>query len=463
MTPKERSRKKRKHRSNIWHYILAVAGITLIVMTMVFLIKAGIGGNDKQRLTQTEENMMMSESSLTDNKANVQTPDNTGPAQSPGDTVPAESDNTASATPADTPSPKYDDEARSLISRMSLEQKTAQLFIITPEALTGYSCVTQAGDATFKALQEYPVGGLIYFPQNLQNPRQLKEMTSQTQEFASRLKLPPLFLSIDEEGGKVARIANHEGFKLPKTEPMSIIGESKDTAKAYEAGAVIGTYLEDFGINLDFAPDADVLTNPGNTVVRDRSFGSDPELVTKMAEAYLKGLEDHNVYGTPKHFPGHGATEGDSHKGFAYTYKSWEELEKAELIPFAELIKDGTPFIMAGHISLPQITGDDTPSSLSAQVLTDYLRNTMGYEGIIITDALNMGAIQNNYPSGQAAVMALKAGSDMLLMPADFKEAYDGVLSSVRNGELTEERIDESLVRILSVKLEWVSKYQPHK
>ena len=211
--------------------------------------------------------------------------------------------------------------------------------------------------------------------------------------------------------------------------------------------------MEEFGINLDFAPDADVLTNPDNTVVLDRSFGSDPVLVTQMVKAYMQGLEEHHVYGTPKHFPGHGATEGDSHKGFAYTYKTWDELEQAELVPFAGLIQDNTPFIMAGHISLPQVTGDDTPSSLSSQVLTDYLRETMGYNGIIITDALNMGAIQDNYPPDRAAVMALQAGADLLLMPADFKEAYNGVLDAVKTGELTEERIDQSLTRILGLKL----------
>ena len=204
---------------------------------------------------------------------------------------------------------------------------------------------------------------------------------------------------------------------------------------------------------MDFAPDADVLTNPDNTVVLDRSFGSDPVLVTQMTKAYMKGLEEHHVYGTPKHFPGHGATQGDSHKGFAYTYKTWDELEQAELVPFAGLIQDNTPFIMAGHISMPRITGDDTPSSLSPQVLTGYLRETMGYKGIIITDALNMGAVQDNYPPDQAAVMALQAGADLLLMPADFREAYGGVLNAVKTGELTEERIDQSLTRILSVKL----------
>ena len=278
-------------------------------------------------------------------------------------------------------------------------------------------------------------------------------MTARTQELAAGLNQLPLFLSIDEEGGKVARIANHEGFDLPKVDTMAEIGKSRDISRAYEAGSVSGEYLEELGINLDLAPDTDVLTNPDNTVVLDRSFGSDPVLVTQMTKACMKGPEEHHVYGSPKHFPGHGATQGDSHKGFAYTYKTWDELEQAELVPFAGLIQDNTPFIMAGHISLPRITGDDTPSSLSPQVLTGYLRETMGYKGIIITDALNMGAVQDNYPPDQAAVMALQAGADLLLMPADFREAYGGVLNAVKTGELTEERIDQSLTRILSVKL----------
>ena len=136
-------------------------------------------------------------------------------------------------------------------------------------------------------IRDSPVGGLIYFPQNLQNPGQLKTMTAKTQEFASGLNQPPLFLSIDEEGGKVARIANHQGFDLPKVDTMAEIGKTGDTSRAYEAGSVIGGYLEEFGINLDFAPDADVLTNPDNTVVLDRSFGSDPVLVTQMVKAYM--------------------------------------------------------------------------------------------------------------------------------------------------------------------------------
>ncbi len=433
MTTRKHSRKKRNQKGIKWFYITA-AGLVSAVILAAILFKIRADSADSQRPAGTSVSQKIAGSG-----------DRAG--DSPNEENRPDKGNQWNKTNIDNTN------IRTIISQMSLEQKAAQLFIITPEALTGFQTVTQAGDATYKALQEYPVAGLIYFPQNLQNPKQLKTMTARTQELAAGLNQLPLFLSIDEEGGKVARIANHEGFDLPKVDTMAEIGKSRDISRAYEAGSVIGEYLEELGINLDFAPDADVLTNPDNTVVLDRSFGSDPVLVTQMTKAYMKGLEEHHVYGTPKHFPGHGATQGDSHKGFAYTYKTWDELEQAELVPFAGLIQDNTPFIMAGHISLPRITGDDTPSSLSPQVLTGYLRETMGYKGIIITDALNMGAVQDNYPPDQAAVMALQAGADLLLMPADFREAYGGVLDAVKTGELTEERIDQSLTRILSVKL----------
>ena len=441
MTTRGHSRKKRKQTGMKWLYITA-AGLVCAVILAAILFKIRAGSMDSRHPAGTDASQ---EIAAAGDKEGDGTGDSPNPENQPDPVSLSDKTNTDNTDNAD---------IRAVISQMSLEQKTAQLFIITPEALTGFKTVTLAGDATYKALQEYQVGGLIYFPQNLQNPGQLKTMTAKTQEFASGLNQPPLFLSIDEEGGKVARIANHQGFDLPKVDTMADIGKTGDTSRAYESGSVIGEYLEEFGINLDFAPDADVLTNPDNTVVLDRSFGSDPNMVTQMVKAYMRGLEEHHVYGTPKHFPGHGATEGDSHKGFAYTYKTWDELEQAELVPFASLVEDGTPFIMAGHISLPRITGDDTPSSLSPRILTEYLRNTMGYKGIIVTDALNMGAIQNNYTSGRAAVMALEAGADLLLMPADFKEAYTGVLDAVKTGELTEQRLDQSLERILRVKLE---------
>lgn len=458
MAERGHSRKKPSQSAGGGHFGAVAVIIVLLVLAAAILVRIDMGKRDGHRVAEMDGEKIAGgdEGSVAEeNRDGGSRPEDAKPADPSG---PGESTADFSSAPSSpsTPADTIDSRIQDILSRMTLNQKVAQLFIITPEALTGYTTVTRAGDATRCALQEYPVGGLIYFSQNLQTPDQFREMTGETQEYALALQGFPLFLSIDEEGGTVARLANHSGFGLPRVDTMAGIGAGGDPAKAYEAGSLIGAYLEDFGINLNYAPDADVLTNPKNTVVRDRSFGSDPELVAQMAEAYLKGLEEHRVYGTPKHFPGHGATEGDSHMGFAYTGKTWEELEKAELVPFARMIADGTPFLMAGHISAPAITGDDTPSSLSRQMLTGYLRDTMGYDGIIITDALNMGAIQDNYPSGKAAVMAFTAGADLLLMPADFKEAYNGILDAVQNGDVTEKRIDESLTRILKVKLEWM-------
>lgn len=224
--------------------------------------------------------------------------------------------------------------AREILDQMTMEEKAAQLFIITPEQLTGGSQVTVADETIREALKQYPVGGLIYFSGNLVDPAQLKEMTSHTQTYAMEHSGIPLFLSIDEEGGDIARIGTHEGFQVEQVSAMAEIGASGDWAMAYDAGNTIGTYLREYGINVDFAPDADVLTNPDNTVVKTRSFGTDPELVTKMSLAYLDGLTGQGVYGVPKHFPGHGATKGDSHQGYAYADKTWEELEKTDLVPF---------------------------------------------------------------------------------------------------------------------------------
>lgn len=348
-----------------------------------------------------------------------------------------------------------EEQALQMVSRMTPEQKIAQLFVVTPEALTGYERVVRAGEATRQALEQYPVGGLIYFSGNLQNPDQLKDMTGHIQGYAEEVEGLPLFLSIDEEGGDIARIGNHSGFEVSKVSCMSEIGASGDTEKAFEAGDQIGTYLEELGINLDFAPDADVLTNPRNTVVKSRSFGSDPQLVADMVRAYRNGLESHQVYGVPKHFPGHGATEEDSHKEFAYVRKSWEELEQAELVPFRDQIQEGVSFLMVGHISLPEILETDMPASLSYEVITGYLREQMGYDGIVITDALNMGAIQNHYASADACILAFQSGVDLLLMPADFHSAYEGMLSALEAGEITQERLDASVMRIVKAKLRW--------
>lgn len=339
-----------------------------------------------------------------------------------------------------------------MIADMSLEERVLQLFVITPEALTRVDTVVAAGEATKEAIIERPVGGLIYFQKNLQNPEQVKEMLSNTYQYYREAGAPVPFLSVDEEGGSVARIGGQSAFGVERLPDMRVIGENGNAEEAKRVGDVIGSYLSELGFNLDFAPDADVLTNPQNEVVKKRSFGSDAELVSRMSMAVVKGLEEHGIYATLKHYPGHGAALSDSHKGYAYTDKTLEELMEEELIPFKEGISEDIHFIMVAHISVPEITKDTVPCSLSPYMVTDVLREQLGYQGIVITDAMNMGAISQEYNSKEASVMALKAGVDLVLMPTDFEEAYQGVLSAIEEGELTEERIDESVRRVLRLK-----------
>ena len=262
-----------------------------------------------------------------------------------------------------------------------------------------------------------------------------------------------MFLCVDEEGGTVARIAGSGRFDVDRVGNMSDVGATGDEENARKAGETIGTYLSDLGFNVDFAPVADVLTNPDNSIVKYRSFGSDSDTVSDMSVAMAKGLESKGLEAVYKHFPGHGATAGDTHLGAAFTNKSVDELSESELVPFQKAIDDGASFIMVSHISAPGITGHDTPASLSDIIITDILRDKMGYKGIVITDAMEMGAISQKYSSSEAAILALEAGADIILTPENFRDAYEGVLGAVDSGKISEERIDESVRRILEVKM----------
>lgn len=348
-----------------------------------------------------------------------------------------------------------DEQIDEMLEGMTLGEKAAQLFVVLPEDLVdGVSCVVQAGDATRKGLETYPVGGIIYMEQNLQSEEQVKEMLRNVQQFSRERTGLPLLTCVDEEGGTVARVAGSGNFDVTNVGNMSEIGASGDTERARQAGETIGTYLSELGFNLDFAPDADVWSNPANEIVRYRSFGTDPKRVSEMSMAVLDGLMSKSVTGVIKHFPGHGATEGDTHEGYAYTNKTWGELEICELIPFQTGIEQEVPMIMVGHISLPNVTEDVTPASLSNEIVTKRLREQMGYDGVVVTDAMNMGAVAENYEPAEAAVKALQAGVDLILMPEDFRAAYQGVMDAVEDGTLSKKRIDQSLRRILRLKLE---------
>ena len=345
-------------------------------------------------------------------------------------------------------------EAEKILESMTLEEKAAQIFFVTPEDITGVDTATVAGDATRQALETYPVGGIVYFSKNILEPEQTRSMLGNTWEYSQEVMKIPVWLGVDEEGGQVARVAENPQFQVTRYDSMRSIGDTGDPEQAYEAGETIASYLKDLGFNMDFAPDADVISNPQNTVIGDRSFGTDPDLVGEMTADAVAGFQDQGISACIKHFPGHGQTEGDTHEGYAYTEKTLEEMRNSDLIPFQRGIKAGTDFVMVSHISAPNAVSQDLPASLSSEFITDLLRGEMGYDGIIITDAMNMGAITDRYDSAQAPVMAFQAGADMILMPEDFQSAYEGILQAVNSGTISEERLDQSVMRILETKLE---------
>lgn len=345
------------------------------------------------------------------------------------------------------------------LSAMTLREKVGQLFCVRPESFdTALEWDTYEKVASYqlrevtpqmlKVNAEYPVGGIILFAHNIDNPDQLDTLVKHLKAFNGS----PL-LYIDEEGGRVARIANNDNFQVKKYVSMGAIGQTGDPANAYECGHTIGTYLKRYGLDVDLAPVADVNTNPRNPVIGPRAFSDDPKLAAKMVVQYLKGLKKAGVAGCVKHFPGHGDTQTDTHFGYAQTGKTWEEMLSCEMVPFKAAIDNGVPMVMTAHIAAPAVTGTNEPATLSPVILTDKLRKELGFNGVIITDGMSMGAITRQYTPAQATLLSLQAGADIILGPKDFMPAFDAVVAAVeRDSTLTEARIDESVRRILKLK-----------
>ncbi len=344
------------------------------------------------------------------------------------------------------------------LKEMTLREKVGQLFCVRPEAFdVALEWDTYTKIATYqlqavneqmvKVNAEYPAGGIILFAHNIKDEPQLAAFMEDLRAFNG----DPLFY-IDEEGGRVARIGNNENFQVEKFPAMGEIGRSGDTKNALRAGKVIGGYLRHYGFDVDLAPVADVNTNPKNPVIGSRAFSDDPKVAADMVTAFLKGLDEAGVAGCVKHFPGHGDTQTDSHYGYAQTTKTWEEMLSCEMVTFKAAIKAGVPMIMTAHIGTPGVSGDELPATVNPVILTDKLRNELGYKGVIITDGMAMGAITRQYNSAEAAILSLQAGADIILGPKDFIEAFDAVLGAVENGTLSEERIDESVRRVLTLK-----------
>ncbi len=239
---------------------------------------------------------------------------------------------------------------------------------------------------------------------------------------------------------------------MKKYESMEAIGNTGDPANAYECGNTIGTYLQQYGFDIDFAPVADVNTNPENIVIGPRAFSGDPAVAAPMVTNYLQGLKDAGITGCIKHFPGHGDTKADTHYGYAQTMKTWAEMLQCEMVTFRAGIEWGCQLIMTAHIAAPNVTGADVPSTMSSIILQDKLRGELGYQNIIVTDAISMGAITNQYSTAEAAVGSILAGVDIVLDPSNYIVAFEAVMSAIDNGTITEDRINQSVRRILRLR-----------
>ena len=355
--------------------------------------------------------------------------------------------------------PSLEDKVEEQLRQMTLREKVGQMIFIRPEDLDTTIHWNTFDDLMPLELQEvndcmkgvnekYPVGGIILYAWNIKDETQLSRFISQIR----LLKGSPL-LCIDEEGGRVARIANNANFNVKKYESMSAIGITGDPANAYECGNTIGTYLKKYGFDIDFAPVADVNTNPENIVIGARAFSDNPEVAAPMVTNYLQGLKDAGITGCIKHFPGHGDTKADTHYGYAQTLKTWDEMMNCEMITFKAGINWGCQFIMTAHIGTPNVTGSDIPATMSSVILQDKLRGELDYQNIIITDAMEMGAVTQQYTSAEAAVGSILAGVDIVLGPKDFVDAYDAVVKAVEDRIITEERINQSVRRILTYRM----------
>ena len=346
---------------------------------------------------------------------------------------------TAEPTPEPTPDP-----AEQLLADMTLREKLCQLLVVQPQMLTGEKTVTAVDDALIEALKEYPVGGFLLAAAHMKTADQLSALTRDLSR-----AVPGAILAVDEEGGRVGRLM----YSVGTTKLQSMYSYKDEGAKtAYKNAWILAQDLKSFGFNTDFAPVADVWTVKGNIAIGDRAYSDDYDEAAELIASAVKGFHDGGALCCLKHFPGHGSTATDSHEEAAIVQKDPDTLKKEDLKPFVSGIKAGADMVMIGHITVPEI--DDAPASMSRKITTDLLRKNLGFEGVIITDGLQMAAA-GSIPDGEKALRCLNAGADLLLEIADVQGTIETLERAVKDGKLKESRIDESILRVLHMKLEY--------
>lgn len=365
----------------------------------------------------------------------------------PRTSLPTPPTSTVVAPPPPSPSP-----SPSPVLEMSVEEKVGQLFMPVlygatadtehQENLARYGVGTPA-----EVIEKYHLGGMILFPGtgNIENARQVAELTAGLRKASPKV---PLLIGVDQENGIVSRL---KGI-ITDLPGASVIGQTGDTRNARDAARVTAEELNALGISLDFAPVADVNVNPNNPVIGPRAYGNDPEEVADMVGAAVQGFHDGGVATTVKHFPGHGDTNVDSHTSLPVIDHTRAQWEKLDAPPFKEAIANDVDAIMSAHIVMPALDPSGDPATLSKKILTGVLRDELGFNGVVFTDALNMEGVRKKYGDGEVAVRAILAGVDILLMPPDFDAAHDAVLAAIRSGRISATRLNASVERILALK-----------
>jgi beta-N-acetylhexosaminidase len=364
------------------------------------------------------------------------------PAQA---TPPAQGSPTRQATPQPGP-------VERVLSKMSVEQKVGQLFMpvvygTSADTVSGENQARYGAQTPAKVIAKYHLGGVILFPQNVKSVGQVVGLTNGLQRASKQV---PLLIGTDQENGLVSRMS----ALMTDFPGAGEIGATGDPAYSRAVAKATGEELRALGVNLDFAPVADVNINPRNPIIGRRAFGKDPKRVATMVSAAVKGFADADVAATAKHFPGHGDTSVDSHTGLPVIKHTRAEWEKIDAPPFKAAIDAGVDAVMSAHIVFPKLDPSGDPATLSKPILTGLLREKLGFNGVVSTDALNMAGVRQKYNDGEIAVRAVLAGADILLMPNDLPKAYQAVLSAVKSGRISKQRLDQSVTRLLKLKQE---------
>ncbi len=445
--------------------LIMIAALTALTIVLLLFSACGKVGQDKDHGVGmagqgTAEGSQISQTSQTSQISQISQSSKTAPGGSideslngspghPSDGSTAEKTAEPEKSPTQPENWEYGEDAENdevavadLIGEMSLDEKIGQLFIIGFEG-------TVLDNALKELILQKHIGGVILFKRNIKDAEQLIALNNSIKEINSNNKTP-LFVSVDEEGGRVSRMPD-QVKKLPSGKT---IGEINSSSLSYEVGSLLALKTKAFGFNMDFAPVLDIWSNPQNTVIGDRAFGTTPEAVLENGIPLMNGIRDGGVIPVVKHFPGHGDTIVDSHFGLPAVDYDVERLESFEWVPFQSAIENQADVVMIAHILMTKIDPVN-PASLSKILITEVLRDRMGFDGVVITDDMTMDAIEENYSTGEAAVKSVLAGSDILLVCHGHEkqlEVIKTVKAAVSDGLISEERLDESVYRILKLK-----------